>query len=88
MRTSLNAAARGAEKKAAYLWKASGSVGLRQSSPAGSPSLHCQPLKEIREGEDPGSTSSGHSGELHAAELPWVGPAFSPGVQSLIQAVT
>jgi len=37
---------------------------------------------------DPGSSPSGHSGTLHAAELPWAGPAFPPGAQSLLQAVT
>jgi len=25
---------------------------------------------------------------LHAPELPWVGPAFPPGAQSLLQAMT
>jgi len=43
---------------------------------------------EVREGVDPGSTPSGHSGALHAPEQPWVGPAFPPGPQSLFQAVT
>jgi len=37
---------------------------------------------------DPGSTTSGHSGTLHAPELPWVVPAFPPGAQSLVQAIT
>jgi len=37
---------------------------------------------------DPGSTPSGHSAALHGAELPWVGPAFPPSAQSLLQAVT
>ena len=50
--------------------------------------LHCQPLNEVWEGVNPGSTPSSHSGVLHMPELPWVGPAFLPGVQSLIQAVT
>jgi len=36
----------------------------------------------MRNEEDPGFTPSGHSGALHAAELPWVGPAFLPGAQS------
>ena len=49
---------------------------------------HCQPLNEGWEGVDPGSTSSSHSGVLHAPVLPWVGPAFPPGSQSLLQAVT
>jgi len=37
---------------------------------------------------DPGSNPSSHSGTLHGPELPWVGPAFPPGAQSLVQAVT
>jgi len=48
-------------------------------------------FKEVWEGLDPGSTLSGHSGALHcmhAPELPWVGPAFPLGAQSLLQAVT
>jgi len=32
--------------------------------------------------------TSGHSAALHAPELPWVGPAFPPAAQSLLQAVT
>jgi len=31
---------------------------------------------------------SGHSGELLAPELPWVGPALPPGALSLVQAIT
>ena len=50
--------------------------------------LHCQPLNEVWEGVDPVSTPSGHSGALLAPELPWVDPAFIPGAQSLVQAVT
>ena len=50
--------------------------------------LHCQPLNEVWEGVDPGSIPPNHSGALHAAELPGVGPAFPPGAQSLVQAVT
>ena len=52
------------------------------------PHLHCQPLNEVWEGVDPGSSPSGHSGALHAPELPWVGPAFPPGAQSLVLAMT
>ena len=52
------------------------------------PCLHCQPLKVVWEGVDPGSTHSSHSEVLHAPELTWVGPAFPPGAQSLVQAVT
>ena len=40
------------------------------------PRLQCQPLNEVWEGVYPGSTPSSHSGALHAAELPRVGPAF------------
>ena len=56
--------------------------------PVRNPCLPCQPLNEVWEGVDPGSTPSARSGILHAAELPWVSPAFSPGVQSLFQAIT
>ena len=59
-------------KKGACLQKVSG----RQGSPMIYPQLHCQPLNEIWEEVDPGSIPSNHSGTLHAAELPWVGPAF------------
>jgi len=52
------------------------------------PHLHHQPSNEVWEGVDPGSFPSGHSEGLHAPELPWVGPAFPPGAQSVIQAVT
>ena len=52
------------------------------------PYLHCQPLNEVWEGRDPGSTPSSPSGTLHAVELHWVGPAFPPGAQTQIQAVT
>ena len=45
-------------------------------------------LNEVWEGVDPGSTPSSHSGVLHAAELPWAGPPFPPGAQSLFQAMT
>jgi len=50
--------------------------------------LHCQPLNEVWEEMDPGSTPSGHSNTLHAPELPWIGPALPPGAQSLGQATT
>ena len=71
-------------KESAYLWKASGTW----RSWARYPSLHCQPLNEVWEGRDPGSTPSSPSGTLHAVELHWVGPAFPPGAQTQIQAVT
>jgi len=71
-------------KEIAYLQKTSG----RQGSPAKNPYLHCQPLNEVWEGVDPGSTPSAHSGTLHAPELPCVGPAFPLGAQSLVQTVT
>ena len=51
-------------------------------------SLHHQPLNEVWEGVDPGSIRSGHSGTLHAPELPWVGSVFLPGAESLVQDVT
>ena len=50
--------------------------------------LYCQLINEVWEGVDPGSTPSGHSGALHAPVLPWVGPAFPPGAQSLFQTMT
>ena len=59
-----------------------------QQSPSRHLCLHCQPLNEVWEGVDPGSTPSSHSGAWLTPELPWVGPAFPPGVQSLFQAVT
>jgi len=71
-------------KKTACPWKAS----ARPGPPARYPHLPCQPLNEAWEDVDPGSTLSGYSGALHAAELPWVGPAFPPGAQSLLQAMT
>jgi len=52
------------------------------------PHLHCQPLNEVWEGVHPGPTPSSHSGTLHAPELPWVGPTFPPGAQSVPPAVT
>jgi len=52
------------------------------------PYLHCQPLNEVWEGVNPGSIPFNHSGTLDAPELPWAGPAFSPGAQSLLQALT
>ena len=48
----------------------------------------CQPLNEVWQGVDPGSTTSSHSAALLTPELTWVGPAFPPGVPSLFQAVT
>ena len=49
------------------------------------PHLHCQPFNEVWKGVDPGSTPSNHSSTLLALELPWVGPAFPPGAQSLFE---
>jgi len=43
-------------KESAYPQKALG----MQEPPARSPCLHCQPLHEVWEGVDPGSTPSGH----------------------------
>ena len=68
----------------AYLQKTS----CVQGSPTRYPCLHCQPLNEVWEGVGPGSSPSGHSGALHIPELPWVGPAFPPGAQSLVQVMT
>jgi len=48
----------------------------------------CQPLNEVWEGVEPGSTPSHHTGAFHSPELPWVGPAFLPDAQSLVQTVT
>jgi len=41
-----------------------------QGPPKRSPYFYCQLLREVWEGVNPGSTSSGHSGTLHAPELP------------------
>ena len=71
-------------KKSAYPWKASGT----RKAPARYPCLLCQPLNEVWEGVEPGSTPSSHWDALHTPELPWVGPVFPPGAQSLVQAVT
>lgn len=89
MRTSLDTAVTNTKmkekkKKTAYLMKASSN----QESPAKYLCLHCQPLNEAWEGVHPGSTPSGHATALHPPELLWVGPAFPPGAQSLLQAVT
>jgi len=59
-----------------------------QRSPVGYSHLHCQPLNKGWEGVDPGFTPSSHSDSLLAPELPWLGPAFPPGAQSLLQAMT
>jgi len=59
-----------------------------QGSPVRCPHLYCQPLTEVWEGGDPGSTPSSHSQAMQAPELPWFGPAFPPGAQSLVQGMT
>lgn len=59
-----------------------------QRSPEREPCLHCQLSNEVWEEVDPSSTSSSHSGVLQAHELPWVGPAFVVGAQTLLQDVT
>jgi len=86
MRTSPNAAAIDTKKKK------KNSLSLKashmQGSPVLCPHLHCKPLNEVWEEVYPGSTPSSCSGALHAAELPWVGPAFPPGAPSLVQPVT
>ena len=69
-------------KEAAYLQRATG----RKGSPVRYSCLHCQPFSEVWEEVDPGSTTSSRSGALH--ELPWVGPAFVVGAQTLLQDVT
>jgi len=71
-------------KEAAYLQKAS----RTQGSPARYPHLHYQLLNEVWKEVDPGFIPSTHSATSHAPELPWVGPAFPPGAQSQVQAVT
>lgn len=71
-------------KETAYAWKAPDTQGTL----ARYPHLHSQLLHEVWEGMDPGTTPSGHSGALHAAELPKLGPSFPPGTQSLFQAAT
>ena len=85
MKISLSAAAVDTETKEK---NSSPSEGHRQESPARYPHHHCQPLKEIWEEMDPGSIPFGYSGSLHAPELPQVVPAFPPGAQSLVLAVT
>jgi len=72
------------EKIPTYLQKVSGT----QRSPAKYAYLHCEPLNEVWEGVETGSTPSSHSGALHTPEFPWVGPAFPPGAQSPFQVVT
>ena len=57
-------------------------------TPARNSCLHYQPLNEVWEGVDFGSTPSCHSCTLSSPELPWAGPAFSPAAQSLFQAMT
>ena len=56
-------------RKLTYLCKYSG----KQRPPASYACLHCQPLNEVWEEVDPGSTHYSHSGTLLAPELPWVG---------------
>lgn len=52
------------------------------------PHLRCQPLKEVWEGMDSGSPPSHHSGTLNAPDLLWGGPAYLPGAQTLVEAMT
>ena len=58
----------------------------RQGQPRGA-QVHAIQLSN-RIGLQLGSTPSDHLAALHAAELPWVGPAFLPGAQSLLQVMT
>ena len=81
IRTSLNVAAIGTETKEEK-------VRTFRRPPGRSSYLHCQPLNEVWEGVDPDSTPSSHSDALHTPELLWFDPAFPPGAQSLLQAVT
>jgi len=62
--------------------------GLRYAEISTKVLFYCQPLNEVWEGVDPGSTSSIHSGILHAPELPCISPAFPPGAPVMVQAVT
>lgn len=71
-------------KEYAYPWK----VSSMQEPPARYPCLYFQPLNKIWDGVDSGFTPFSHPDALHAPELLWVGPAFPPGAQLLIQAVT
>jgi len=68
MKTCSSATAVGIKlkKEPTYLQKVSGT----QRSPARYLYLPCQPLNEIWEEVDPGSSPSGHSGALHAPGLP------------------
>ncbi|MEQ5319502.1 hypothetical protein ABN239_20970, partial [Providencia vermicola] len=52
-------------KESAYLQKASGT----QGTPERCLYFYCQPLNEVWEGVDPGSSPSGHSAALHTPEL-------------------
>ena len=76
------------QNKSAYLQKTSG----MQGSPVTYPYLHCQPLNEVWEGgwilALPLPITQMHCIALHAPELPWAAPAFPPGAQSLLQAMT
>jgi len=91
VRISSNATAIGTEIKERICLPLPSSM---QGPPAKKPNnnkklcFHCQPLNEVCKGLDPGSTPSIHSGALQAPELPWIGPAFPPGAQSLFQAVS
>ena len=60
-------------KEIAYLQKTSG----RQGSPEICPHLYCQPLNEVWEGVDSGSSPSGQSGAMHCMQLSSPGLALS-----------
>jgi len=59
-----------------------------QRSPEEYSYLHCQPLNEVWEGVESESTPSAHSAAVHAPKFLWIGPAFPPGAQSLVQALS
>ena len=88
MRTSPNAAATDTKMKEKSCLPLEGLRQIEGVSNKKCSHLHCQPLNEGWEGLDPGSTPHCQSGTLPAPELPQVGPAFSPGAQSLVQAMT
>jgi len=82
IRTSPNAGARDTEKKEEKLLTF-GSPPVGRNLQWYTPASTANPLNEVLEGMDPGSTPSNHSGELHAPELPWAGPTLPPSGSSI-----